>query len=74
MAFYYMCASLTWYGSAVLYTFFPSVYVWVQSLFYLALLWGQVFFYRIFQDLTATDEREHFSRWHYIIPLIISHK
>ncbi len=67
----FMCSSFVSWTTLAMYLFFPELFVWVQALLYLSLLYAQVSFYRIFHILTGGDKKERFSPWHWIVPGII---
>ncbi len=67
----FMCSSFVSWTTLMMYLFFPELFVWVQALLYLSLLYAQVSFYRIFHILTGDDKKERFSPWHWIVPGII---
>ncbi len=67
---YFLAISLLWAISLV-YVYFPMLYVRINILYFIGLLWGQVVFYQFIYTLTRLPGEKRFSRIHYIIPLVI---
>ena len=67
---YFLAISLLWAISLV-YVYFPMLYVRINILYFIGLLWGQVVFYQFIYTLTRLPGEKRFSRFHYIIPLVI---
>ena len=51
--------------------YFPLLYVRINILYFIGLLWGQVVFYQFIYTLTRLPGEKRFSPVHYIIPLVI---
>lgn len=68
---YLLCASFSWFAT-FLYGYFPHLFLPINILTYLSYLYTQVFFYRLFHILTQLNDKDGFSKWHYLPPLIIS--
>lgn len=67
---YFLAISLLWAISLV-YVYFPLLYVRINILYFIGLLWGQVVFYQFIYTLTRLPGEKRFSPVHYIIPLVI---
>ncbi len=67
---YFLTISLLWAISLV-YVYCPRLYVCVNILYFIGLMWGQVVFYQFIYTLTRLPGEKRFPRVHYIIPLFI---
>lgn len=67
---YFLAISLLW-AISLAYVYFPLLYVRINILYFIGLLWGQVVFYQFIYALTRLPGEKRFSRVHYIIPLVI---
>lgn len=68
---YLCCGAFAWLVT-FLYAYFPEIFLPLNILTYLAFLYTQILFYRLFHILTRLDEQDRFSRWHYLLPALIS--
>ena len=68
--FYFLFAFSIW-GGTILLNYSYSLFVYVNSFYYLSLLLASVCLYHIIFYLTATSRSERFPMWHYLPPLII---
>lgn len=66
----FLTISLLWAISLV-YVYCPRLYVCVNILYFIGLMWGQVVFYQFIYTLTRLPGEKRFPRVHYIIPLFI---
>lgn len=58
--------------SLICFVMCPGVYRWIEPVFFLAILYAQVFTYRFVFLHTCTGDNERLSRWHYLLPLVPS--
>lgn len=56
--------------SLICFTLLPRIYTQTEFLFLASILYAQVFTYRFIFLHTRTVMNEHFSSWHYWLPLI----
>ncbi|WP_291530438.1 helix-turn-helix domain-containing protein [Bacteroides sp. UBA939] len=70
LIFAYCMSGLGWI-CMMLYIISPHVFVILQSFFYFGFFIWHVIFYRIIFFLTGTGREEKFSRWHYLLPVLI---
>ena len=67
---YFAAVSLLWVMSMV-YVYFPLLYVRINILYFIGLLWGQVVFYQFIYMLTRLPGERRFPPGHYIVPAVI---
>ena len=67
---YFLTISVLW-AISLIYVYFPLLYVRINILYFIGLMWGQVVFYQFIYMLTRLPGEKRFSRLHYIIPLVI---
>lgn len=58
--------------SLICFVMFPGVYKRIEPVFFLAILYAQVFTYRFVFLHTRTEDNDRFSRLHYLLPLVPS--
>lgn len=67
---YYLSMILNWF-SILVYLIIPTLFIYLNAFFYMAILMIQVTFYHFVYILTKLDENEHFSPLHYLLPTLI---
>ena len=70
LIFYYATVVINWTGSLI-YIYKPTLFVYINSILYLSLLWALVTFYHFVCLITDTGTGKRFSIIHYIIPLVL---
>lgn len=70
LLFYYLSMILNWFG-ILTYLIVPVLFVYLNAVFYMAMLMIQVTFFHFVYILTRLDEHEHFSPLHYLLPTLI---
>lgn len=68
---YFLAVGLLW-ACSLIYVYFPLLYVRINILYFIGLLWGQVIFYHFIYTLTRLPGERGFPKIHYIIPLTIA--
>lgn len=69
----YLTVSFFAWISIFVYSYLPIGFVWLNAFAYLSLLLGPVLFYRYIRALTSGIGNDfHFSRYHYLFPVLIS--
>jgi len=67
---YYICAVFIWLMPTP-YIYYPTFFIWINTLLYEALLISSVLLYRIAFILTLTDTDERFPYFHYIVATVL---
>lgn len=65
-----VCSIMIWLG-ILFHSYAPGFFVHVHCVFYLSLLFNNIFFFHFLHTLTQTDKQRRFSWLHYAIPLLI---
>lgn len=68
---YFSAAFISWF-TALIYFYFPVIYVYINWLSMLAVLTIQVFYYGFIFEVTKEKEVEKFPGYHFILPVILS--
>lgn len=68
---YFACSLVNW-TSLLFYFFYPTVFVYLNWFVYLTFMLVQVYCYGFLSKITRIDSNEQFSKYHYLLPLLIS--
>ena len=68
--FFYFSVAFGW-ACVIVYTWSPRLFVYLNSLCYCSFIMMSVTFYHVVFWLTRVDSSEHFSTWHYGLPVLI---
>ncbi len=68
--FFYFSVAFGW-ACVIVYTWLPRLFVYLNSLCYCSFIMMSVTFYHVVFWLTRVDSSEHFSTWHYGLPVLI---
>jgi len=68
---YFTCALVNW-SSLLFYFFYPSIFVYINWFVFLTFMLVQVYCYGFLFKITRIDSNEHFSKYHYLLPLFFS--
>ncbi len=67
---YFLAAAISWF-SILVFKWFPEAFIYINELCYFVFLIHAVLFYHIVFEVTRSSEQEHFSYWHYFVPVLL---